>query len=49
MDMSDSDWGDTALIAFSEEGVRGILAPGLAARRGESVAADWSCLGFVDT
>ena len=40
MDMSDSGWGDTALIALSEEGVRGILAPGLAAGRGESVAAD---------
>jgi hypothetical protein len=35
MNMSDSDWGDTALIAFSEEGVRDIVGPGLEAHLGK--------------
>jgi hypothetical protein len=35
MNLSDSDWGDTALIAISEQGIRDILAPGLAAHSGD--------------
>jgi hypothetical protein len=34
MNMSDTDWGDTGLIAVSEEGIRGILAPGLESHSG---------------
>src|SRR5688572_21673932 len=34
MNMSDNDWGTTALIAFSEDGIRNILSPGLAAHVG---------------
>jgi hypothetical protein len=40
MNMSDSDWGNTAVIALSEQGVRDILAPGLDAQGANSTGED---------
>lgn len=36
MNMSDSDWGNTAVIALSETGVRSIVGPGVEASGGAS-------------
>ncbi|SDJ22479.1 hypothetical protein SAMN05192558_109294 [Actinokineospora alba] len=45
MNMSDSDWGDTALIALSEEGIHDIVAPGLGVHIGAE-AADGAVRAF---
>lgn len=40
MNLSDSDWGDAALIALREEGVREVLAPGLRSLTGDESAEE---------
>jgi hypothetical protein len=47
MNMSDSDWGDTAVIALSQQGIRDILAPGLDAQGASSTGED--AVGLFET